>query len=194
MECKNCELTKRHFICKNCLRDHQRDRRLQITGFSTDLDEQKQKVIKALEQIAPNRVRRATLASLESRVDEIAKGLQGALNDCDAKRKRLQELRENIAQRRRTLAEAKLFSAGPQINNPGQIISALSSLHSSLASARSALVSELVEVFNIVEVGGRPPVGGKAGTKGEWTIGGLILPVPGDIRSALVVSSATHTN
>jgi hypothetical protein len=43
-------------------------------------------------------------------------------------------------------------------------------------------VQELVEVFNVVEVGGRPPIGGKAGTKGEWTIGDLILPVPGDIR------------
>ena len=32
------------------------------------------------------------------------------------------------------------------------------------------MVSELVEVFNIVEVGGRPPVGKKAGVKGEWTI------------------------
>lgn len=51
-----------------------------------------------------------------------------------------------------------------------------------IARARSGLVSELVEVFNIVEVGGRPPIGGKAGTKGEWTIGGLVLPVPGDIR------------
>jgi len=37
-------------------------------------------------------------------------------------------------------------------------------------------------VFSVVEVGGRPPLGGKAGTKGEWTIGGLVLPVPGDIR------------
>jgi len=33
----------------------------------------------------------------------------------------------------------------------------------------------------VVEVGGRPPIGGKAGTKGEWTIGDLILPVPGDM-------------
>ncbi|KAJ2912893.1 hypothetical protein MD484_g7522, partial [Candolleomyces efflorescens] len=55
-------------------------------------------------------------------------------------------------------------------------------LTQALARARSGLVQELVEVFNIVEVGGRPPVGGKAGTKGEWTIGGLVLPVPGDIR------------
>jgi hypothetical protein len=39
-----------------------------------------------------------------------------------------------------------------------------------------------VEVFNVVEVGGRPPLGGKAGARGEWTIGDLILPVPGDVR------------
>jgi hypothetical protein len=34
----------------------------------------------------------------------------------------------------------------------------------------------------VVEVGGRPAVGGRLGTKGEWTIGGLVLPVPGDVR------------
>ena len=39
-----------------------------------------------------------------------------------------------------------------------------------------------VRNLNGVEVGGRPPLGGKAGTKGEWTIGGLVLPVPGDMR------------
>lgn len=58
----------------------------------------------------------------------------------------------------------------------------ISNLSATIARARSGLVQELVEVFNVVEVGGRPPIGGKAGTKGEWTIGDLILPVPGDIR------------
>ncbi|CCL98323.1 uncharacterized protein FIBRA_00317 [Fibroporia radiculosa] len=58
----------------------------------------------------------------------------------------------------------------------------LAALSDTLARARSGLVQELVEVFSVVEVGGRPPLGGKAGTKGEWTIGGLVLPVPGDIR------------
>ncbi|KAK1217745.1 hypothetical protein PQX77_019587 [Marasmius sp. AFHP31] len=58
----------------------------------------------------------------------------------------------------------------------------LAMLLSNIARARAGLVQELVEVFNVVEVGGRPPVGGRAGTKGEWTIGDLILPVPGDIR------------
>ena len=58
----------------------------------------------------------------------------------------------------------------------------LANLSEAIAKARSGLIQELVEVFSVVEVGGRPPLGGKAGTKGEWTIGGLVLPVPGDIR------------
>ncbi|KAI0674696.1 UV radiation resistance protein and autophagy-related subunit 14-domain-containing protein [Trametes maxima] len=58
----------------------------------------------------------------------------------------------------------------------------LAALSDTIAKARSGLVQELVEVFSVVEVGGRPPLGAKAGTKGEWTIGGLVLPVPGDIR------------
>ena len=56
----------------------------------------------------------------------------------------------------------------------------MASLSATIARARSGLVQELVEVFNIVQVGGRPPIGSKAGTKGEWKIGDLILPVPGD--------------
>ncbi|KAI0646695.1 UV radiation resistance protein and autophagy-related subunit 14-domain-containing protein [Trametes meyenii] len=58
----------------------------------------------------------------------------------------------------------------------------LAALSDTITKARSGLVQELVEVFSVVEVGGRPPLGAKAGTKGEWTIGGLVLPVPGDIR------------
>ena len=44
------------------------------------------------------------------------------------------------------------------------------------------LIQELVEVFDVVQVGGRPAVGGMKGAKGEWSIGGLTLPVPGDVR------------
>jgi len=50
-----------------------------------------------------------------------------------------------------------------------------------------ALVQEFVEFFYIVQVGGRPSIGSKAGTKGEWKIGNLILPVPGDIRRAFLM-------
>jgi len=70
------------------------------------------------------------------------------------------------------------------IQIPQRETEAMANLSLHIARARSVLVQELVEVFNIVEIGGRPPIGGKAGTKGEWTIGDLVLPVPGDIRSA----------
>jgi len=66
-----------------------------------------------------------------------------------------------------------------QIDEAGHQLAALGD---TVARARAGLVQELVEVFSVVEVGGRPPIGGKAGTKGEWTIGGLVLPVPGDMR------------
>jgi hypothetical protein len=50
------------------------------------------------------------------------------------------------------------------------------------------LIQELVEVFDVVQVGGRPAVGGMKGAKGEWSIGGLVLPVPGDVRRECHVS------
>ena len=76
---------------------------------------------------------------------------------------------------------SSIFGASPG-STAGNLLQAHARLQEALAKARSGLVQELVDVFNIVEVGGRPPLGGKAGTKGEWTIGGLVLPVPGDIR------------
>ena len=109
-----------------------------------------------------------------------------------SERDRLRELRENLAERRRTLSAAKLLPPAAAPSAPSYAFSRetqqLNGLSLSLARARSGLVQELVEVFNVVEVGGRPPIGGKAGTKGEWTIGDLILPVPGDIRRAFPCS------
>ncbi|KAI8971312.1 UV radiation resistance protein and autophagy-related subunit 14-domain-containing protein [Trametes punicea] len=70
----------------------------------------------------------------------------------------------------------------PLVRQIEEMQAQLAVLSDTIARARSGLVQELVEVFSVVEVGGRPPLGGKAGTKGEWTIGGLVLPVPGDIR------------
>jgi len=58
----------------------------------------------------------------------------------------------------------------------------LAALSDRITRARVGLIQELVEVFDIVQVGGRPAVGGMKGAKGEWSIGGLILPVPGDVR------------
>jgi hypothetical protein len=99
-------------------------------------------------------------------------------------RQRLRAIRENLATRRRTLSQAKLLPPAPLDPLIARETAQLNARAETIACARSGLVSELVEVFNIVEVevGGRPPIGGKAGTKGEWTIGDLVLPVPGDIR------------
>lgn len=99
-----------------------------------------------------------------------------------AERDRLRALRETLASRRRTMSAAKLQISSVVPAPPAREAEDIASLSVAIARARSGLVQELVEVFNVVEVGGRPPIGGKAGTKGEWTIGDLILPVPGDIR------------
>lgn len=105
-----------------------------------------------------------------------------SLNSFPTAKQRLRALRESLATRRRTLSQAKLLPPAPLDFLIGRETSQLSVRSETISRARSGLVSELVEVFNIVEVGGRPPIGGKAGTKGEWTIGDLVLPVPGDIR------------
>lgn len=111
------------------------------------------------------------------------------LNYCrDTGRARLRSLRESLATRRRTLSQARLLSPTPPStstpshqSNPtspsstpvssntaldAQIsreLQQLSLLSDTLARARSGLVSELVEVFNIVEVGG---------TASDWEEGG----------------------
>ncbi|KAF8119839.1 UV radiation resistance protein and autophagy-related subunit 14-domain-containing protein [Boletus edulis] len=98
------------------------------------------------------------------------------------RRERLRQLRESLAARRRTLSAARLVPTPPLDALTTKETQELHALSAALARARSGLVQELVEVFHVVEVGGRPPIGSKAGTKGEWTIGDLILPVQGDIR------------
>lgn len=184
-------------------RNSLRDIRLQTQRFGKDRDEQVAKATRALKGIEGARVTRAGVASCQKRVEELAEGLARLKRDNDAsayllsrftrflslqppcleERERLRQLRESLAARRRTLSAARLV--------PSPSVEALAAketqeLHA-LARARSGLVQELVEVFHVVEVGGRPPIGGKAGTKGEWTIGDLILPVPGDIRRACLV-------
>ncbi|KAF9057024.1 UV radiation resistance protein and autophagy-related subunit 14-domain-containing protein [Panaeolus papilionaceus] len=177
MDCKICELPHRQFYCETCIRTHEQG--------SGDV-------------IAPARISRARLAETQLRVEEVRAGLVGVRRDNERKRDRLRALRETLASRRRTLSLAKLQSSASSSPNPSSststsaspsitshitdLFSQLTALSQAIARARAGLVQELVEVFNIVEVGGRPPIGGKAGTKGEWTIGDLILPVPGDMR------------
>ena len=176
-----------------------RDFRLQIQHAATDRDEQVRKVTTAIDTISGFRIRRADLTSSQDELEELNEGLTRLRRDndksefCDsnsrlhslnsfAAKQRLRALREGLATRRRTLSQAKLLPLAPLDVLITRETSQLSVRAETVSRARSGLVSELVEVFNIVEVGGRPPIGGKAGTKGEWTIGDLVLPVPGDIR------------
>ncbi|KAH8989258.1 UV radiation resistance protein/autophagy-related protein 14 [Lactarius akahatsu] len=182
MECRNCESKQRHFYCENCIRTHLRDFRLQIQHAAVDRDEQVRKVTAAIDTISGSRIRRADLTSSQEELDGLNEGLTQLRRDNDKTKQRLRASRENLATRRRTLAQAKLLPPAPLDFLTAHETSQLSARAETISRARSGLVSELVEVFNIVEVGGRPPIGGKAGTKGEWTIGDLVLPVPGDIR------------
>ncbi|KAJ7757245.1 UV radiation resistance protein/autophagy-related protein 14 [Mycena maculata] len=187
MECKNCELKQRQFFCTNCLRIHTRDFQLKTQHFAAERDEQVAKSTKALGGIEGARVRRASVAQIQARVDEVLSALARLRKDNDKKRDRLRTLRESLAERRRTLSAATTTTA-QNPNNTAQHpalaapLAALTNLSALIARARAGLVQELIDVFHVVEVGGRPPLGGKAGSQGEWTIGDLILPVPGDVR------------
>ncbi|TFK66602.1 hypothetical protein BDN72DRAFT_823190 [Pluteus cervinus] len=181
MDCKNCELKKRNFTCNICVRKLIRHSQAQIRQVTADRDEQVLKASKHLDFVEEPRTRRAQLGLHQRRVDDVMVALTKLRKDNDRKRDRLRKLREDLASRRRTLSAARL-SHVPLSTLPSREAQELRSLASAIARARYELVQELVDVFTVVEVGGRPPVGGKAGSKGEWTIGGLILPVPGDMR------------
>ncbi|KAI0052006.1 hypothetical protein FA95DRAFT_1675524 [Auriscalpium vulgare] len=199
MECPNCELKQRHFYCENCLRAQcvgswpgrgtgidmapsLRDFRLQIQHVAADRDEQVHRASAAIDTVRDARVRRADLAYGQERLEEVQSGLARLRKENEKTRQRLRSLREALATRRRTLSQARLLQVPAPDSLIGREAQQLSARAETIARARNGLVSELVEVFNVVEVGGRPPIGGKAGTKGEWTIGDLVLPVPGDIR------------
>ncbi|KAJ6468246.1 UV radiation resistance protein and autophagy-related subunit 14-domain-containing protein [Mycena sanguinolenta] len=191
MECKNCELKQRQFFCTDCIRAHMRDFRMKTQHFAADRDEQIVKSTKALGAVEAARVLRAGVSQAQTRVDELLNALARLRKDNEKKRDRLRNLREKLAERRRTLAAAASVVSPTTAANPNSLashpalaapLSSLANLSSLITAARVGLVQELVEVFNVVEVGGRPPLGGKAGSRGEWTIGDLILPVPGDVR------------
>ncbi|KAI0302907.1 UV radiation resistance protein/autophagy-related protein 14 [Multifurca ochricompacta] len=183
MECHNCESRQRQFYCHNCIRAHLRDFRLQIQHVAADRDEQVRKAIAAIDAISESRIRRAEISSSQERLDELNEGLAKLRRENDkSDQTTSSSLTRKLATRRRTVSQAKLLPPAPLDPMITREAAQLNTRSETIARARSGLVSELMEVFNIVEVGGRPPIGGKAGTKGEWTIGDLVLPVPGDIR------------
>ncbi|KAI6134791.1 UV radiation resistance protein and autophagy-related subunit 14-domain-containing protein [Pisolithus croceorrhizus] len=182
MECSNCELRQRQFYCESCLRNHLRDFRRQTQHFAKDRDEQVTRATRALRGVEGARLSRAAFAAAQRTTEELAEALGQLKRENEAKRDRVRLVRESVAARRRTLSAARLLSAPPLDGALTRETQALHVLSSALARARSGLVQELVEVFSVVEVGGRPALGGRAGVRGEWTVGGLVLPVPGDIQ------------
>ncbi|KAL1742569.1 UV radiation resistance protein and autophagy-related subunit 14-domain-containing protein [Schizophyllum fasciatum] len=184
MDCTNCERKQRQFYCAKCINTRVRSCRGKTQVLETSRDTAVAAASSALEWIKPARAQRAEVAAHHYRVTELNEALAFTRSESEKKRARLQKLRETIASRRQVLADARLLP-NPTAENEHLLANEtqeLASLSSAIRSARAGLVQELVEVFNIVQVGGRPSIGGKAGTKGEWTIGDLILPVPGDIR------------
>ncbi|KAG2139134.1 UV radiation resistance protein and autophagy-related subunit 14-domain-containing protein [Suillus bovinus] len=170
MECNNCELRQRQYYCAVSYVISA----IKLHHFSSDRNEHVARAFHAFKSIESSRLQiRADLAKVNRSLEQLVVGRL-------AKRDRLRTLREALGQRRRTLNTARLLP--PQSQALAKESQELSVLSQTIARARSGLVQELLEVFHVVEVGGRPAVGGRPGAKGEWTIGGLILPVPGDVR------------
>ncbi|KAG2348244.1 hypothetical protein BDR05DRAFT_875011 [Suillus weaverae] len=182
MECKNCELRQRQYYCTICLKNHLHDIRLQTNHLSSDRDKHVARAFRAFKSIESTHLQiRAEIAQANRSLEQLViEGLAKVRRDCESKRNRLHTLRETLVQRRRILNAARLLP--PQSQTLTKESQELSVLSQTIARARAGLVQELVEVFHVVEVGGRPAVGGRPGARGEWTIGGLILPVPEDVR------------
>ncbi|EIN08728.1 hypothetical protein PUNSTDRAFT_102195 [Punctularia strigosozonata HHB-11173 SS5] len=185
MDCKNCELKQRQFYCVTCLKTHLRDYRSKINHASKERDDQVARTEQLLGYVEERRYWKAGVSAAQDRVKEVQDGLAQLRRQNERTRDRIRTLRDNLHMRRRVLGQAQIVPLSRDEDLGRSIAQTnrdLLSLSDTLARARSGLVQELVEVFHVVEVGGRPPIAGKAGTKGEWTIGDLILPVPGDIR------------
>ncbi|KAJ4483618.1 UV radiation resistance protein/autophagy-related protein 14 [Lentinula aciculospora] len=180
MECQNCQLGQRAFLCNNCVKTYLRDYRQQISHFGLERDAAVAKATFAFNGagkpgstgIETARTRRANVSSLERQVSELMDGLAALRKDNEQKREKLQILRSKSAERRQTLTAATI-SASHSATVSSIVISAhasLASLSSSIAHARTGLVQELVEVFGISH------------DNTQWIIANLVLPVPGDMR------------
>ncbi|KAJ7813456.1 UV radiation resistance protein and autophagy-related subunit 14-domain-containing protein [Mycena olivaceomarginata] len=189
MKCKTCELQQRQFFCTDCICAHTRDFRMKMEHSVTDRDEQMVKATTALRSVEASRALRADVTQVQTRIDELLNALARLRKDAEDKRDRLGRLWEALAQRRHTLAAATsgtlptptaipASASHPALAAP---LASLTNLSSHITAARVGLIQELVVVFNVAEVGRRPPLGGNAGSQGDWSIGDLILPVPGDM-------------
>ena len=190
--------------------DHSlRTHRTALTHLSSERDLLVAKASASLEPLQAARNRRADVAALRARLDAVQLHTRKLRDENDEMRERLQSFRAILANRRTVLDDSHIAFAsspprtptptppgGPPRHRPpsppqrqdrialslASLTSAHINLQDELARARQGLVHELVDVFAVVEVGGRPAAGVRAGTPGDWAIGSLVLPVPGDMR------------
>ncbi|KAF8523335.1 UV radiation resistance protein/autophagy-related protein 14 [Hysterangium stoloniferum] len=203
MECSNCQLLQRKFYCQNCLKTHLRDARSTIQHIAAERSANVERAARELTTIDKSRQIRAEIAGLEERITEVRKETQRIRDAHAAARERVAKLKASTAERRKNLVAARAFLVPSQSSQSSQssslqsFHSGLSQINENLAHTRKILVEELLDVFDVVEVGGRPSLGGTKGTKGEWMIGGQVLPVPGDMRRRYppeyINAALTHT-
>ncbi|KAF8488579.1 UV radiation resistance protein/autophagy-related protein 14 [Gautieria morchelliformis] len=196
MECTNCNLLQRKFFCTSCIKAHLREARSATKHVAAERSKHVERASKELPAIDKARQIRSEISSLEERVTEVRKETQRIKAAHEAARERITALKASLAERRNRLVAARALPSPSQSSSLQSFHSALSQMTETLAHTRAILVEELVEVFSIVEVGGRPSLGSTKGAKGEWMIGGLVLPVPGDMRRyppEHINAALTHT-
>ncbi|EJD05349.1 uncharacterized protein FOMMEDRAFT_165803 [Fomitiporia mediterranea MF3/22] len=209
MECPTCEQTRKDFICSSCLSRDLHAHHTALTRLSSERDLLVAKASASLEPLQKSRGRRADVAALRARLDDIQLHTRKLREENEEMRERIASMRAMLAGRRTSLDEAHHSfdespprtptptpPGGPPRRRPptppqkqdhmAMLVTDITSKHiilqDELAKARQGLVHELVDVFSVVEVGGRPASGVRAGIRGDWSIGGLVLPVPGDMR------------
>ncbi|KAG1764596.1 hypothetical protein EV702DRAFT_1204907 [Suillus placidus] len=174
------------YYCANCLRNHHAISAFKLTIFPRGRNVHIARGSRAFKSVKYGRLFHAEIARVGHSLDQLADCHAKVRRNCESKRDRLCALRKTLAQRRRTLNAACLLPTQSQmLTKESQELSVLSQ---TIARACSGLVQELVEVFHIVEVGGRP------GARDEWTVGGLVLPVPGDVRWRIIGYPPDHIN
>jgi len=164
--------------------------------FAAERSANVERATRELTTIDNSRQIRAEIVGLEERITEVRKETQRIRDAHAAAGERVAKLKASTAERRKNLAIARAFPVPSQASSLQSFHSGLSQINENLAHTRKILVEELLDVFDVVEVGGRPSLGGTKGTKGEWMIGGLVLPVPGDMRRyppEHINAALTHT-
>ncbi|EJD50989.1 hypothetical protein AURDEDRAFT_112053 [Auricularia subglabra TFB-10046 SS5] len=176
MDCRVCEQRQRQFYCADCLRIHLREFRNNHARLSSELSAVVQRSEHLLKGIEPGRLERADGATLDASIAASHAERDRVRSDNERKRTRISHLRASIAARRQALSAARAQQAAtPSSSSTPSPLAAQQAkapkLAQELAQTRTLLAHHLLSVFQIQQVRG-----------GEWSIGGLVLPVPGDMR------------